>query len=174
MAAPILIDAGTRYGRLVVIARRKGNFPGVHFLCRCDCGRERIVAGKSLRDGRTHSCGCYQKDVLRALLTTHGDSKRSGWAPEYQAWVDMRSRCHDAKHQGYRDYGGRGITVCAAWRHSYEAFLADMGRRPSAGHSLDRINNDGSYGPENCRWSTRSEQQRNKRKPRPYVRQRVS
>lgn len=82
--------------------------------------------------------------------------------PEYFAWHAMMSRCYRKYHQSYRNYGARGITVCSRW-HSYENFLADMGRRPSTQHSLDRIDNDGNYEPDNCRWATYKEQQRNKR-----------
>lgn len=156
--------SGDRFGRLVVLSRAHKNSPGTYWLCRCDCGTERIIMGSALKRGRTKSCGCLQRETVRAMLLTHGDSCRGRWAPEYTAWIDMRKRCNDPHHKWYPSYGGRDIAVCPQWVCSYETFLADMGRRPSAGHSLDRINNNGDYTPQNCRWATRSQQQRNKRR----------
>lgn len=93
----------------------------------------------------------------------HGHCPRTGRPPEYEAWRSMNARCYNPRRGDYRRYGGRGITVCDRWRHSFENFLADMGPRPSPTHSLDRVNNDGSYEKDNCRWATRIEQQRNTR-----------
>jgi hypothetical protein len=93
----------------------------------------------------------------------HGDCSRTRRSPEHQAWQNMRARCLRPTHPRYADWGGRGITVCARWQ-SFENFLADMGRRPSSNHSLDRIDNDGNYEPGNCRWATRSQQQHNRRR----------
>lgn len=84
--------------------------------------------------------------------------------PEYEAWQGMRLRCYSETNRSYPDYGGRGISVCERWRSSPAAFLADMGKRPSAHHSIDRINNDGNYEPGNCRWATASEQAANTRR----------
>jgi hypothetical protein len=92
----------------------------------------------------------------------HGDANHRKRAPEYRAWTQMRSRCSDASRVDYKDYGGRGISVCSRW-DSYELFLADLGRRPSPLHSLDRKDNDGDYTPSNCWWATRAAQSRNKR-----------
>ena len=97
---------------------------------------------------------------------THGDSKRTA---EYICWLRMKARCFDTKAKDYPRYGGRVITVCDRWRTSYENFLSDMGRKPSKGHSLERINNAGNYDPVNCRWATRVEQARNKRTNKPIV-----
>lgn len=164
MPAAILLSPGDRFGRLTVIERGVGKFPGLHWRCRCDCGREVVVAGRSMRTGNTTSCGCYCAERVSEANLTHGEARRGRWTVEFQAWVKMIGRCTNATDKWYPSYGGRGITVCDRWRESYESFLADMGRRPSPDHSLDRIDNDGPYAPDNCRWATRSQQQRNKRR----------
>ena len=94
-----------------------------------------------------------------ARLITHGMTK----TPEYHAWIDMKHRCFNPNNKQYSNYGGRGITVCDRWKNSFQNFLADMGSRLTAKHSLDRINNDGDYCPDNCKWSTNAEQQNNQR-----------
>lgn len=94
---------------------------------------------------------------------THGEGRGPTKSAEYMAWSSMKSRCLKPATKGYHWYGGRGITVCDAWQDSYDAFLQDMGRRPSPKHSLDRINPNGDYEPTNCRWATWTEQARNRR-----------
>ena len=155
---------GQRFGRLV--PRRMVVPVGGHvrWACTCDCGREKAVAASHLQSGATRSCGCLQREAARRANTTHGDSAYGRLTAEYRAWTAMKTRCTNPKIARYGDYGGRGIKVCQRWTESFESFLADMGRRPSPRHSLDRINPDGDYAPDNCRWATSREQAMNQRR----------
>ena len=153
-----LIDLiNTRFGKLVAVEKTKIGRQ-VAYRCKCDCGQETTVRSQSLRRGETTSCGCVRAEKMRSEKTTHG-LYRTG---TYNSWRSMLARCKDSSHKQFKDYGGRGITVCQAWQDSFEAFLAAMGERPS-GTTLDRIETDGNYEPGNCRWATRTEQNRNKR-----------
>lgn len=157
---------GQRFGRLKVKALTLKIGRKVKWICRCDCGTPLIVHAGDLRSGNTKSCGCLQVERAREANTVHrhGEgSYRNGRTPEFIAWQNMVARCSNPQHPSFRYYGGRGINVCERWRSSYENFLADMGRRPSPDLTLDRINNNGNYEPDNCRWATHSDQMRNRR-----------
>ena len=153
---------GQTYGAWTVVDRagRKGN--NATWNCRCRCGTVREVSGTSLVKGKSQSCGCVRSDHQRAVVTTHGQEGTR----LYKIWTQMKQRCCNPKAPNYAEYGGRGITVCPEWLRSFESFLADMGHPPSDDHTLDRRDNDGHYTKLNCRWATRSEQQRNKRNSR--------
>ena len=152
-----------RFGKLIAVRRldRKKSTSGYRWLCRCDCGCETIVTVGRLRSGNTKSCGCFHRDTVRENMTTHGATLYKRYNPTYKSWQSMHLRCRYPSAAHYDCYGGRGITICKRWM-SFENFLIDMGERPPA-HSLDRINNDGNYEPNNCRWATRSTQMKNRR-----------
>lgn len=161
---PITLAIGARFGRLVVLGRVTSVKHG-RYLVECDCGNQFSALTSNLTSGNTKSCGCLQKDMLPSRLT-HGESSGVGnklKTPEYSAWQGMLSRCYNSKVPSYRYYGGRGIQVCERWRRSYTNFLADMGRKPSLTHSLDRIDCNDWYRPENCRWATSTQQNKNRR-----------
>ena len=151
---------GQTFGRLTVIG-----FVGMitngltMWLCICDCGSETIVVKASLNNGSTKSCGCLHKEITAISSTTHGMHK----AAEYRVWDAMIQRCTNPNNKKFENYGGRGITICKKWL-KFDNFISDMGKRPSNKHTIDRINNDGCYAPDNCHWITQAEQMRNTRR----------
>src|SRR5690349_11893108 len=162
---PPLIDlTERRFGRLLVLERAPNVSKKTVWNCRCDCGSEAVVTGDRLVKGETKSCGCLSLEMTVARNSKHGCAARGSYVPEYSSWVGMRKRCNDPNAVGFRAYGGRGIKICTRWQDSFQAFLADMGPRPSLKHSLDRIDVNGDYEPGNCRWATHKQQARNTRR----------
>lgn len=157
---------GQKFGMLIV----REMLPGSKCRCDCDCGVKGFTTWRySVRKGLTTSCGCHLRELLETgeMRRTHGESVAGKWTAEYRAWVNMITRCYNPNATRYKNWGGRGITVCDEWRNDYSAFLAAVGRRPSPKHSLDRHPNpDGNYEPGNVRWATSEEQSRNQRRCR--------
>lgn len=153
--------AGTRFGSVVAV--RPDSDPKKYVFV-CDCGSEFAAYRSNAASGDTRSCGCSRRRNPSRLR--HGDARKNSESPEYITWLAMRSRCGNPKNKSYFRYGARGIRVCDLWETSFEFFLADMGRRPTPLHSLERNENDGNYEPGNCRWVTKAEQARNRRSAR--------
>ena len=151
---------GQVFGRLTVV-QRQGSTPAgkATWLCKCQCGNTRVVATGTLVSGHTTSCGCTRTDQLVRRNTKHGMAS----VPEYIIWVAMWQRCTNPNNPRYRDYANR--VPPEEWK-DFPTFMKDMGPRPSKYHSIDRVDNDKPYGPNNCRWAT-SEQQRANR-PKKY------
>lgn len=160
---PVYINVGDRFGSLVVIREmeprvRRGLVRRM-IECRCTCGNVKSILLNSLRHRGQVSCGCLTIKANIERLTKHGLFNNSA----YGCWHGMIRRCSSAGDASYKNYGGRGISVCPQWQ-SFEVFLNDMGPRPSETHSIDRYpDQDGNYEPGNCRWATQKEQMRNTR-----------
>ncbi len=160
--------SGQVFGRLTVLVRsasvrRTSGRTCSRWLCRCACGREVVKFGHDLARRHTMSCGCLQTEHYHRMNVKHGCARGGQQTTEYKLWAGMIVRCENLRSTSYLRYGARGITVCQRWRESFEAFLSDVGPRPSPSHSLDRIDSSGNYEPGNVRWSDAATQSRNRR-----------
>jgi len=155
---------GEKFGRLTVL-----EFAGIKngkttWLCECECEKTITVNGGDLSRGHTQSCGCLKREKAGVRIAEQNLTHGQTGSRAYETWISMKSRCLNKNYFYYKNHGGRGIRICERWM-KFENFYADMGERPN-GRTLDRINNDGNYEPENCRWATAKEQHRNKRNNR--------
>ena len=162
MTKPRIDLTGRVFGRLTVKSRIVPPRGRTLFVCACECGNEVTLNGSDLQTGNNVSCGCFRATNIGTVNYKHGAASKNDLTGAYRSWRAMKDRCFKENNNRFYAYGARGIKVCKKWVDSFENFLADMGERPK-GMSLDRINVDEDYSPENCRWASVLEQARNQR-----------
>lgn len=157
--------SGKIFGRWTVTSPVKNKHGRFSWKCMCKCGNKGRVDGVMLRAGKSKSCGCYRNDVVAKRSFVHGHSINRTASREYQTWSKMISRCENQNDIEYKNYGGRGISVCKRWRKSFLSFFKSMGKKPK-GLTIERVDNDGNYKPSNCIWATQAVQTSNTRRNR--------
>lgn len=153
---------GRKYGRWTVLEKAEKKHGKTSYLCKCECGIVRVVTADTLLNGRSLSCGCLQKEVVSKRKTTHGMTGTR----IYNIYHNMKNRCYNPNDDRYKDYGGRGIRICDEWlgEHGFENFCEwSMVNGYAENLTIDRVNVNGNYEPNNCRWATNTEQSNNKR-----------
>lgn len=155
---------GNKYDRLIVLreTNKRTRQGSIIWECVCDCGNTVFSTGGNLKRYNTKSCGCLNRQKRAVSCLKHGMTN----TPEFKCWQHIISRCTKPFDRSYKNYGGRGISICERWFFSFQNFFEDMGNRPSNNHSIERNNVNGNYEPSNCRWATRDEQAKNKRNTR--------
>lgn len=160
MGKPLIDMTGQRFGRLMVLGRESFRSGKTKWQCQCDCGQSTVVIGQLLRNGKTRSCGCLRADRAAKTATKHGGYVNRKPTRTMRIWKNMIQRTCNPNCPMYTRYGGAGISVCETWQ-TFEGFVADMGEAPN-NLTLDRVDNNKGYSPDNCRWTTYAEQNRNK------------